>query len=1133
MFQRFKSAIDRTIAEEQARQQTATQPRSPSRTGSTSSRKGDAIPGQRAKSRKQASDLGDAPNPDPAVFEAAFVIDDSDEPSRAATPLPPTGADADNTNGQENVSEGKTPEGRGAKDEASMNKGQDGGTDAPATKPQAPKPQELSPEIRQKLRKLEKLEATYPELLRSYRVAHRRATAIEPFEKALRENTPLTSISDPDALVEYLNQVNLRSDMVMQELKKVSTDKEELQKKYNETEERARKLEEKLATAKSASADQPKTGDLETSQDTQKDKSEDTSTEEPEKSKSPVSSVMGMFSPKHKPQKPLSEVAETKESNEEFFSYDDEIPQLQADVASKSQEIEKLKSKVGDLQKELTTARETSTGLVESLESATRELSETRDAATVKESLQAQLDDRNKEITNLNQRLEEAQAQLKQLEEDKNAHTIKVDELKVSMASSDKRASQLDAELAKASNAKTISKKLIDDLNSQIDTLKKERSDSESKVTDLTKKLESKPTPASAATPTPAASQPTAASATAASGGGKKKNNKKKKGKGGASSAAAPSQAPAAGGPVETLEPATTPDAAGNAGLEAEIARLKEEVVEKDMQIDRLSKKRKTEEDLREEIESLQENLLMIGQDHVEAKDKIKDLEAEKLELRAQITDLEKKISSSTSDAEAGFKLQSEMDSIRTEYNDLKEKTSTLQADLGAAQQLAQNRFKDLTELREVLQKAQPELKSLRQESATLKATKEELANKTKELRDMEKREKDLKRDVERVQKLSSDRETEIKSLQEKLTVETNAKLRLEDAQRVSGRDLRRSEAEKAEVGARADKAEQELQAVQEELGKLRPKIKELEEQMHKLKREKTAAQEEVDFKTQQYSNAQGLLSSMRDQTAEMSVQLKESKSQAESLEEELAEVQRLLQERTREGETMRRLLADVDERADNKVRDMRVRMEAAVEERDRIEDESATLARRKTRETEDLKQKLKDLEREVKTLTHERDELEQREKEWRKRREELESVEEKAEAEADELRTTASQLRTALDASEKQVRDVEKQRAELRRMLEESRQRYEKLSKDLKAAQTKLVASSSRSSFDSVRSGSNGSPAGAPDTVYLKTILLQFLEQKDTKLRAQLVPVLGKLLRFDKTDEQKWQKAVQHIEVK
>jgi hypothetical protein len=165
MFQRFKSAIDRTIAEEQARQQTTIQSRSPSRTGSTSSRKGDGTPGQRAKSRKQAPDAGDAPNPDPAVFEAAFVIDDSDEPSRAATPLPPATADekkSDDINGQENMPEVKTPGGQSANDEVSTDKSQDGVIDAAAIKPQAPKLLEMSPEIRQKLRKLEKLEATYP-----------------------------------------------------------------------------------------------------------------------------------------------------------------------------------------------------------------------------------------------------------------------------------------------------------------------------------------------------------------------------------------------------------------------------------------------------------------------------------------------------------------------------------------------------------------------------------------------------------------------------------------------------------------------------------------------------------------------------------------------------------------------------------------------------------------------------------------------------------------------------------------------------------------------------------------------------------------------------------------------------------
>jgi hypothetical protein len=44
---------------------------------------------------------------------------------------------------------------------------------------------------------------------------------------------------------------------------------------------------------------------------------------------------------------------------------------------------------------------------------------------------------------------------------------------------------------------------------------------------------------------------------------------------------------------------------------------------------------------------------------------------------------------------------------------------------------------------------------------------------------------------------------------------------------------------------------------------------------------------------------------------------------------------------------------------------------------------------------------------------------------------------------------------------------------------------------------------------------------------VYLKNVLLQFLEQRDKKYQQQLIPVLGMLLHFDKKDEQKWTAAL------
>ena len=36
---------------------------------------------------------------------------------------------------------------------------------------------------------------------------------------------------------------------------------------------------------------------------------------------------------------------------------------------------------------------------------------------------------------------------------------------------------------------------------------------------------------------------------------------------------------------------------------------------------------------------------------------------------------------------------------------------------------------------------------------------------------------------------------------------------------------------------------------------------------------------------------------------------------------------------------------------------------------------------------------------------------------------------------------------------------------------------------------------------------------------MYLKNVLLQFLEQRELKYRQQLIPVLGMLLHFDKYD--------------
>ncbi|KAG9650647.1 hypothetical protein KCV04_g1244, partial [Aureobasidium melanogenum] len=192
MFQRLKgnldSFLDSKIAEEQARQRGQSGTSAPvKRTPSSAARRGISrteSPNRPAnRARADSNRAIPAKGPDPSEF----VIDDDEAPTRTATPNPSV-TEASNSSSDTPVTSITDKEST-QPDAAPSEKSQDTGK----------QPDELPQDVRQKLRKLEKLESRYTELLRSYRIAHARVTAIEPFEAALRENTPLTSIADPSA----------------------------------------------------------------------------------------------------------------------------------------------------------------------------------------------------------------------------------------------------------------------------------------------------------------------------------------------------------------------------------------------------------------------------------------------------------------------------------------------------------------------------------------------------------------------------------------------------------------------------------------------------------------------------------------------------------------------------------------------------------------------------------------------------------------------------------------------------------------------------------------------------------------------------------------------------------------------
>ena len=268
-----------------------------------------------------------------------------------------------------------------------------------------------------------------------------------------------------------------------------------------------------------------------------------------------------------------------------------------------------------------------------------------------------------------------------------------------------------------------------------------------------------------------------------------------------------------------------------------------------------------------------------------------------------------------------------------------------------------------------------------------------------------------------------------------------------------------------------------------------------------------------------------------------------------------------MLTERTREGQTMRLLLNQSETGTEARVREMKERMDAAIEERDRIEDEASVSNRRMMRELDDAKSKARDAQRQLKVLEDEKDEMDIRTRDSKRRLGELEQASERAGKEVEEVRAAMATLREALNESERQVHEMETQKVDLRRGTEEARERVEKLTRANKnlTEELKVLQSgsrqgprpgvgsgvqSSRTSIDSARSpaprerenrsggvGGGGretpnaaAPApgaglsqGTVDYVYLKNVLLQFLEQKDKQHQKQLVPVLGMLLHFDR----------------
>jgi chromosome segregation ATPase len=651
----------------------------------------------------------------------------------------------------------------------------------------------------------------------------------------------------------------------------------------------------------------------------------------------------------------------------------------------------------------------------------------------------------------------------------------------------------------------------------------------------------------------------------------KKSKKKKKKNKGGQSSNAEQAIHDPPAKVTETLDEAgeeaprlIVPHSTPLPHLEKEISDLKNQIEEKDATIDSLSARLKDQETLNEEVETLRDDLLHQGEEHVEAREALKVASLEKARLEDHITFAQKELADLKDHSVAdSAEWEKSRRGMLADFEALKTKFDSSQSDLAAAERLAAARFKDVTDLRELLSKAQLEARNLRSEVEELMPTKEDLKNKIGELTRLESRHEDLKASIKSVSGKIGEKDVEIKDMRQKLSSGSSARVKAEQDLRNIRTHLEKAQTAKEAALITQKQASEEISKTKADLSTEKSRNRELQEAVSKHVKEAESLKEGIGLKASLHDSAQALVAGLREQTIELSTQAREASSRADSLEEELAEAQRMLFERSREGETMRRLLSDVEGRTSTMIREMTERMETAIEERDRVEDEASVSNRRMTREVEDLRNKAKEATRSLKATQEEKEDLERSQRDLRRISEDLKAAEEKALAKVAEIQTTLQQLREALDQREKEGMQLERQRADMKHMLEEVKQRAERLQKANRALTDELKSfqngdkgivhppptgppqpdmPSSRSSTDSavpnVREssvvgspvpnmqarppGSRSSTASGPnatttDYVYLKNVLLQFLEQKDKNHQKQLIPVLKTLLNFDR----------------
>lgn len=329
--------------------------------------------------------------------------------------------------------------------------------------------EELPPAIRSKMKKFAKYEDKYPILLEAYKVEKKKTELIKVFENVLRENTPVSSISDAKTLVEYLNGLNEKTKMQKNEIRKLTKENSVLTFKIAKYEEEGedtvfRKIE-----------DLKKENDGLKGQIAERENEVKTIKEEKDKLEKRIGEIEYSVGNDEKVET-LDELKSLADANNE------ELTQLKDRLLQKDKELEELGAKLQAANKSLAEKKEEIEDLRDLMKDIGNDLVTARDQ--IKELKLRDKSDSNGGVADISSSDTELRLQISSLTEEvksvKDKVTLKTKEAKDLQA----KITSLEDESHKEQMA---NKQSEDNLRKEIQTLKKQLQDQNEKL-DITEK---------------------------------------------------------------------------------------------------------------------------------------------------------------------------------------------------------------------------------------------------------------------------------------------------------------------------------------------------------------------------------------------------------------------------------------------------------------------------------------------------------------------------------------------------------------------------------------------------------------------------------------------------------------------